>query len=94
MSPQRPAIDVDDYAARIRAGERAALARALAGNPRLLILDEVTAGLDPEVAGFFLTALTRVNAETGLTILLITHDMTAVTAIAPRVAVLDGGRLV
>lgn len=93
-------LEIDDDADRAAeelsdgARRRAALARALAGDPRLLILDEATSALDPELAEAFLLTLARVNAETGLTILLITHDMAAVTALAPQVAVLDSGRIV
>lgn len=73
---------------------RAALGRALAGDPRLLVLDEATSALDPEIAATFLAALDRITRETGLSALLITHDMTAVTALARRVVVLDRGRIV
>ncbi|PZQ18162.1 MAG: hypothetical protein DI565_05530 [Ancylobacter novellus] len=73
---------------------RAALGRALAGEPRLLILDEATSALDPAIVQVFLSALARVNAERRLSIIVISHDMTTVTALAPRVLVLDRGRIV
>ncbi|HEY0292940.1 MAG TPA: ATP-binding cassette domain-containing protein [Hansschlegelia sp.] len=88
--------DADRYADELSDGARrkAALACALAAEPRLLILDEATSALDPEIEETFLAALSRVNAQTGVSILLITHDMTAVTALASRVLVLDAGRIV
>lgn len=88
--------DADRYADELSDGarRRAALARALAGEPRLLILDDATSSLDPEIAQAFVETLARANAETGLTILMITHEMAAVTALASRVAVLDDGRIV
>jgi D-methionine transport system ATP-binding protein len=73
---------------------RAALARALAGGPSLLVLDEATSALDPEMAAAFLALISRVNADSGLTVVLVTHDMAAVTALARRVAVLENGRVV
>lgn len=76
------------------ARRRAALARALAAEPRLLVLDEATSALDPEMEEKFLSSLARSSAELGVSMLLVTHDMTAVTALAPRVVVLDHGLVV
>lgn len=74
--------------------KRAALARALALDPRLLFLDEPTAGLDPIAAAAF-DQLLRTLAETmGLTVFLITHDLDTLHAICDRVAVLSEGRVV
>lgn len=88
--------DADRYADELSDGgrRRAALARALATEPRLLILDDATSSLDPEIAGALLATLARVNAETGLSILMTTHEMTSVMALASRVLVLDHGRVV
>ncbi|WP_020179110.1 ATP-binding cassette domain-containing protein [Methylopila sp. M107] len=88
--------DADRLAEELSDGERrrAALGRALAGNPRLLVLDEATSALDPEISATFLEALVRITRDTGLSALLMTHDMTAVTALARRVVVLDRGRVV
>lgn len=73
---------------------RAVFARALCAAPDLLLLDEPTAGLDPESAKVLLAAVARACAEGGATALLASHDMAAVAAVAQRVALLDAGRIV
>jgi branched-chain amino acid transport system ATP-binding protein len=71
--------------------KRLEVARALATDPRLLLLDEVMAGLRPVETDRMVEILTRLNRETGLTILLIEHVMRAVMALAQRVLVLHHG---
>lgn len=74
--------------------QRVGIARALATDPRLLLADEATSALDPETTAGVLDLLRRVNRDLGVTIVLITHEMSVVRAIADRVAVMDGGRVV
>ena len=69
------------------------IARALATEPRVLLCDEATSALDPETTQSILTLLADINTRLGLTIVLITHQMQVIKAIAHRVAVLDGGYL-
>jgi branched-chain amino acid transport system ATP-binding protein len=71
--------------------KRLEVARALATDPKLLLLDEVMAGLRPAETDRMVAILTRLNRETGLTILLIEHVMRAVMALAGRVLVLHHG---
>ena len=71
--------------------KRLEVARALATGPKLLLLDEVMAGLRPTETDRMVAILRTLNAETGLTILLIEHVMRAVMALASRVLVLDHG---
>ena len=71
--------------------KRLELARALATGPKLLLLDEVMAGLRPAETDRMVSILTRLNCETGLTILLIEHVMRAVMALAAHVLVLHHG---
>jgi len=68
------------------------LARALAGNPRLLLLDETLAGLGREECDDLLNVLARVRAE-GMTICIIEHTMHAMMRLADRFVVLDHGRV-
>ena len=74
--------------------QRVGIARALASNPELLLADESTSALDPETTQEVLALLRRVNRELGITVVLITHEMDVVRAIADRVAVMDSGRVV
>nr|WP_313505892.1 methionine ABC transporter ATP-binding protein [Kocuria rhizophila] len=74
--------------------QRVGIARALATSPELLLADESTSALDPETTQEVLALLRRVNRELGITIVLITHEMDVVRAVADRVAVMDGGRVV
>ncbi|GAB3579672.1 methionine ABC transporter ATP-binding protein [Amycolatopsis endophytica] len=74
--------------------QRVGIARALATNPKILLADESTSALDPETTGEVLRLLRRVNTELGVTIVVITHEMEVVRAIADKVAVLDSGRVV
>ncbi|GAB3681280.1 amino acid ABC transporter ATP-binding protein [Angustibacter aerolatus] len=72
--------------------QRVAVARALVTKPLLLLLDEVTSALDPELVGEVL-ALLRDLSEEGTTMVLATHEMAFARDVAHRVAFLDGGRV-
>ncbi|WP_067565460.1 methionine ABC transporter ATP-binding protein [Nocardia acidivorans] len=74
--------------------QRVGIARALATSPALLLADEATSALDPETTGEVLRLLKKVNRELGVTIVVITHEMDVIRAVADRVAVLAEGRIV
>ena len=73
--------------------QRVALARALAGAPDVLLLDEVTAALDPELVGEVMEAIRGLKSR-GLTMVIVTHEMGFARDLADRVCFLDGGRIV
>jgi ABC-type branched-subunit amino acid transport system ATPase component len=70
---------------------RLEIARALASNPQLLLLDEPTAGMNPQETDDLMAFIERLRSERGLTILLIEHDMNVVMTISDQVTVLDYG---
>ncbi|HXK23364.1 MAG TPA: ATP-binding cassette domain-containing protein [Myxococcota bacterium] len=74
--------------------KRAALARAIALDPKLLFLDEPTAGLDPLSAAGFDELVHRLKEILGLTIFIVTHDLDLLWRVADRVAFMVGGRIV
>jgi branched-chain amino acid transport system ATP-binding protein len=74
--------------------KRLEVARALATDPKLLLLDEVMAGLRPTETDRMVDILVRLNREAGLTILLIEHVMRAVMSLASRVLVLHHGQAI
>jgi polar amino acid transport system ATP-binding protein len=82
----------DDYPDRLSGGQqqRVAILRALAMKPRLLLLDEVTSALDPELVGEVLS-LIRELAEAGMTMIVATHEMGFARDLADRVCFLDDG---
>ncbi len=84
------------YPARLSGGQkqRVGIARALAGNPRILLADEATSALDPETTQDVLSLLRRVNRELGVTIVIVTHEMDVVRQACDRVAVMEHGRVV
>ncbi len=84
------------YPAELSGGQkqRVGIARALATEPKLLLSDEATSALDPETTQSILELLKKINAELGLTVLLITHEMEVVKTIASQVAVIDKGLIV
>jgi D-methionine transport system ATP-binding protein len=86
----------DRYPSQLSGGQkqRVGIARALATNPKILLADEATSALDPETTSEVLSLLKRVNEEFGITIVLITHQMSVVQAIANRVAVMSKGAIV
>ena len=74
--------------------QRAVIAMAMAGRPRLIIADEPTTALDVTVQAQVLSLLARRQAETGAAVILITHDLGVIAEMAHRVAVMYGGRIV
>ncbi|HEX4733025.1 MAG TPA: ABC transporter ATP-binding protein [Thermoleophilaceae bacterium] len=73
---------------------RVEVGRALASNPKLLLLDEPTAGMNPNESARFTEFMQKVREEKGLTILLIEHDMKVVMGVSERITVLDHGEKV
>ncbi|WP_207453406.1 methionine ABC transporter ATP-binding protein [Herbiconiux sp. SYSU D00978] len=84
------------YPAQLSGGQkqRVGIARALATRPDILLSDEATSALDPQTTGEVLDLLRRANAEYGVTILLVTHEMDVIREIADRVAVMQDGQVV
>ncbi len=84
------------YPAALSGGQkqRVGIARALAANPALLLCDEATSALDPDTTRSILTLLKTLNHRLGITILLITHEMEVIKAVAHRVAVIDAGEII
>ena len=74
--------------------QRVAIARALASNPKILLCDEATSALDPQTTKAILALLKDINKKYGITIIIITHEMSVVQEICSHVAILDHGNLV
>lgn len=73
--------------------QRVAIARALATNPEILLCDEATSALDPTTTRSILTLLKDINKKFGITIVIITHEMSVVEEICNYVAIVDNGEL-
>ena len=92
-------VDLSDkesaYPSQLSGGQkqRVAIARALASDPKVLLCDEATSALDPQTTASILKLLKRLNEETGITIVIITHQMQVVKDICQRVAVMEQGRV-
>lgn len=74
--------------------KRVALARALAMEPELLVLDEPTAGLDPDRSENFVKLIRTLQKELGFTVVMVTHDLDTLVGLATRIAVLADQRIV
>lgn len=74
--------------------QRVAIARALAVNPKILLCDEATSALDPRTTQSILRLLQEINQKYGITIVIITHEMSVVREICSHVAIIGEGRLV
>ncbi|WP_345647519.1 methionine ABC transporter ATP-binding protein [Streptomyces siamensis] len=84
------------YPAQLSGGQkqRVGIARALAGDPKVLLSDEATSALDPETTRSILQLLRDLNRQLGLTVLLITHEMDVVKSICDSAALMEKGRIV
>jgi polar amino acid transport system ATP-binding protein len=86
---------LDVYPAQLSGGQkqRVAIARALAMNPKVMLFDEVTSALDPEMVGEVLSVMKEL-AKSGMTMLVVTHEIGFAREVADRVLFLDSGKLV
>ena len=85
----------NQFPSRLSGGQkqRVAIARALAADPKVLLCDEATSALDPKMTGEILDLLKEINRTRGLTIVIITHEMSVVEKICDKVAIIDDGNL-
>ena len=85
----------DSYPSQLSGGQRqrVAIARALATNPRVLLCDEATSALDPATTREVLSLLRNINEKLGITIVIITHEMSVIEEICHRVAIIDASRI-
>jgi polar amino acid transport system ATP-binding protein len=85
----------DQHPSRLSGGQqqRVAIARALAMRPKVMLLDEVTSALDPEVIGEVLNVIRHLNSEHSLTMLMVTHQMGFAREISDRVCFFYGGKI-
>lgn len=74
--------------------QRVAIARALATHPKILLCDEATSALDPQTTQSILSLIRDIHDKLGITVIVITHQMSVVEQICTRVAILDHGRVV
>jgi D-methionine transport system ATP-binding protein len=83
------------YPAQLSGGQqqRVAIARALALQPKILLCDEATSALDPQTTNSILQLLKKINQEMGITIIIITHQMSVVREICHHVAILENGQI-
>ena len=83
------------YPAQLSGGQkqRIAIARALATDPKVLLCDEATSALDPNTTHAILELIRKINKELGITVVIITHQMSVIEEICTRVAILDGGEV-
>jgi D-methionine transport system ATP-binding protein len=86
----------DRYPSELSGGQkqRIGIARALATRPNVLLSDEATSALDPQTTRAILDLLANINRELGVTIILITHEMSVVRQLAKEVAVIEAGRII
>ncbi|HIU01662.1 MAG TPA: ATP-binding cassette domain-containing protein [Candidatus Onthocola gallistercoris] len=93
-------VDLKDrqnmYPSQLSGGQqqRVAIARALATNPKIILCDEATSALDPTTTQSILKLLREINQKFGITIVIITHEMSVVESICSHVAIIDNGELV
>ena len=87
---------LNSYPSQLSGGQqqRVAIARALMTDPKVLLCDEATSALDPETTQSILELLKELNEELGLTIIIISHQMSVIEAICNRVAIIDKSRIV
>ena len=85
----------DAYPAQLSGGQkqRIAIARALATDPKVLLCDEATSALDPNTTHQILELIRDINQKLGITVVVITHQMSVVKTICNHVAILDGGEV-
>ena len=83
------------YPAQLSGGQqqRVAIARALATHPKILLCDEATSALDPQTTQSILSLIRDIHDRLGITVIIITHQMSVVEQICTRVAILDGGEV-
>ena len=74
--------------------QRLSIARALATDPKVLLCDEATSALDPNTTHAILQLIQKINRELGITVVIITHQMSVVEEVCNRVAILDNGTVV
>ncbi len=85
----------DSYPAQLSGGQkqRVAIARALTTNPKVLLCDEATSALDPNTTRSILKLLKDINKRLGITVVVITHEMSVIEEICQRVAIIDSSKI-